>query len=323
MDGSLKFSPVAKVALVTHVYPDTDALICLWALSQLAVVDGGRVAIEFVRSGERLPTDIEDDYRKDAFTVLYADTGYDIFDQHGRELKGYSSARLVAEYFGVANDPRFKHAIDLANKADNIRLIDPTSIHFVFRGLARKHTNKDTKEVNWESVRKDAFDLLNELSAQWVDHARQIEEFANNKNKFFDRNNFGVSVCILDGAPKQREAAFAQGADVVCFSRYVKPPGGGKRKPYYVVQVNRNADISLRETIGRIRAAEAKKRGFDVSGQDLTTLGRVEGIPGWFLHDSQRILACGTNTHPLEDHEFSMLTHDDLLEVFGWVKFNK
>ena len=298
-----------KRVFVTHHYPDTDAWLCLWLMYSELLTSNGDARIAFVRSGERLTNEEFNQYKKEGYWVEYVDTGLGTFDQHGKNLATSSSFELLVTKLKLHTRSDIAILVALANATDNVEKVDQTSIHYFFKSLPAAYRDKKTRDIDWGSVWEIVQITLDSMTAQWRAHAERAAKFDASCIKIASS---GKKVAILFGKPSQREVAFEFGADVVCFTQPVK---GGFN---FVAQVSRDAraqEISLAPAIAEIRKAEAEQRGVVVNGFDYTAVGKVSGIPGWHLHDSLKMLSCGTRSHPLGPQEMSQLKLEAIAEL--------
>mgnify|MGYP003393423995 CR=1 FL=1 len=290
---------------VTHEYPDTDAWVCLWILRTFVAKDFDKVEIVFVRAGEVLPPEGE----SDGTSIIHADTGKGEYDQHGKPYTRTSSAAILAEKLGIAEEPGVKEFVELATATDNVERVSPTSIHYFFKGLPYQKRGED-KQIDWTAIQERVFEVLDTLDS-WRSRCEENKrQFKEGGGKLLRLAN-GLTLGLLAFKPHLRQAAYDSGADVVLWTQ-----AKGKKGFWVGVQVNSDTRLSLRIVAAVIRAAELRARGFDVPPIDeLTYVGQKEPISGWFLHDSERFIACGSRSHPLEDHEFTKLSIDHLVEI--------
>lgn len=293
--------------IVVHHYPDTDAYACAWAAARL-LAKNAQHEIVFVRSGEELPAEEHGDCQ-----VIHLDTGKGPFDQHEKELARASSFQLFAQKHGLLEDPGIKLILELTLKADNVERIDPTSIHFILKGLAYHYRDPGNNEVDWDSALTAAFIMLDILYSQAREQARAVED-VKKFVKFHDLPN-GLKVADLMFHPRLRQAAFDQGADVVVWMGRPEAKAN-KGKLYPGVQVHRDVDLKLDCVVAELRREEAKKRNIATKGHDLFAIGTNPVFGKWFLHDSHKLVACGTRSHELlEEKEFTTLSPGKIVQV--------
>lgn len=289
--------------LVTHYYPDSDAICCLWAAAKFIAKDAEHTLC-FVPAGDKLPADDAEGYR-----VLEMDTGKGELDQHEKRLKRASSFALFCEKYGLSDDPGIVPILEMSRKADNVEDMSRTELHFVFRGLAYHYTDKN-KEVDWQAVCDYAFIALDILYSQGRQRAKSTQELSSIMHRYELPN--GVVLATVWWRPALRDAAFESGADVVMFTQNIDR----KANLFYVgIQTNRKSRVTLETVISGIRLAEAQKREVETAGHDLRAIGIDPHFGGWFMHDSLKLVACGTRGHPLEGDEFTKLTPQEILGV--------
>lgn len=282
--------------LVGHKWPDTDVWLCLW-LAKKFVRKTEKAEIIFVRSGETLPG-----FNGDP-SVLHFDTGGGSYDQHGKGLKRTSSAMLLAERLEVQDDPGLKALLVLTIAVDNVEEISPTNLHYVVEGLPRIHRGADN-QPDWALVQKTVFDMFDIVYGQETGRQRSRADVSK-FGKFHILPN-DLRYAEILGQPRLRDAAFQEGADVVLWTQ--RRNGG-----FYVgVQVNRRSRVILSSVAASLRRAEGKARGTSVEG-DLTFVG--QGGTSWFLHDSLKLVLCGSKTHELTEDEFTRLTVQQICQT--------
>ncbi|HEX8994157.1 MAG TPA: hypothetical protein VF803_02795 [Candidatus Paceibacterota bacterium] len=277
--------------LVVHQHPDTDAILCLWAVQRFALPKGADYQIVFVNAGDGLS-----EAEKIGYNVIEMDTGRGELDQHGRHLKRGSSFKLVCQKYGISHDPALTPLIELADATDNVEKISLTDVHYLFKGRRSKCKTED----HWGAFVYLAFNDLDTLYDQYSAWARADREFG--KNGDIKTLGNGIKISFILGRPNLRDAAYRAGADVVVWSE--SRPGD---KYHIGIQTSRDSTVSLRSLARSIRIAEAQMRGIDIAGLDLGA-SDVPKIPGWRLHESGNLLTCGTKGHPLEGDQFSKLS---------------
>ncbi|MBA3789124.1 hypothetical protein H0X32_01865 [Patescibacteria group bacterium] len=285
---------------VIHQYPDTDAWACLWAALRFVSKDAVS-EIMFVPSGERLDPEYTDGYR-----VLYMDTGGGDCDQHGKMLERASSFQLMAEKYGFARDPGIVDILELTRATDNVERISRTDIHYYFKGLPYHLTDCKSREVDWEAAADRVFEVLNVIYSQGKMRARAKKLFQYDGRIQHLKN--GLQLAIILQKPNLREEAFERGADVVVWTQ--KHDDG---KFYVGIQVNRRTNLYLGDVMHAIRMAEAEKRAAVITGSEARELHTIPSIPGWFFHDSGKLIVCGSRSHDLEPHEFTLLEPHEIL----------
>jgi hypothetical protein len=301
-----------KRVVVTHIRPDTDAWLCIWAVSKYMLLqdDESELKIEFVRAGEQMPPKAMQAYVRQGYSVLHVDTGLGRFDQHGKELGRTSSFAMLATALDIQHEPDIVHLLELANATDSAEALDPTSIHFLFKSLPSYYYDMTTKESDWGKVLDVVTTVLDSMAGQWRAHAKSKAKF---DPSVIQKTASGKNIAVLPGKASQREAAFGAGADIVLFTEPQKAGGS-----YIMVQAHRNAeavDVRLNKAIAELRRREIERRGQTVNDHDYTAIGHVEGAPGWYLHDSGKLFACGTRAHPLSPHEMTRLKVAEIVAV--------
>jgi hypothetical protein len=295
--------------LVTHERPDTDAYLCLWAAARFVVKTNDFIAA-FVRAGEQLtPEDME------GFRVLHMDTGLGDLDQHGKQLGRTSSFELFCKAHGLMEDGALEPLIELSRATDNVEEVSPTDIHYVFKGLAYHYTDPATKETDWSGATTFAFTILDILYGQAKNNRNAVEDFKR-LGKMITLDN-GLKVASIFHQPRLRNAAYQAGADVVVWTEDQK--GAFKGKFQVGIQTNRNSSVTIRSVISGIRIAEATRRGLgyeQTKDHDFTAIGKDDLFGSWYLHDSEKLIVCGSRAHPLEsDQEFTRLNPNEILKI--------
>ncbi len=284
--------------LVGHIWPDTDAWLCLW-IAKKFVPKTAKAEIVFVRSGESLPGSDDDP------SVLHFDTGGGEYDQHGKSSRRTSSAMLLAQHLELQDDPGLGALLELTVMVDNVEQIAPTNLHYIIEGLPRIHRGADN-QIDWVAAQRAVFDMFDIVYGQETGRQEsrdRLEEFAG-----FHTLPNGLRYTELLWCPNLREAAFERGADVVLWTQH-------KKSGFWVgVQVNRRSGVLLSSVVASLRKAEVAKRGIAAEG-DLARVGQ-EGT-NWFLHDSRRLVLCGSRTHELTDEEFTRLTFQQVCQAVG------
>ena len=288
--------------LVGHMWPDTDAWLCLW-IARKFIPRTANAEIVFVNAGESL-SGFEDDP-----SVLHFDTGGGPFDQHGKGLKRTSSAMLLACHLKIQNDPGLKALLNLTVMVDNVEKLSPTNLHYIIEGLPRIHRGTDNLP-DWAAVQKTVFDMFSIVYGQETGRQRSRNDLENHAG-FYTLPN-GIRFTELSGHPGLRAAAFERGADVVLWTQ-------PKKRGFYVgVQVNRRSKVVLTGVAENLRRAEAAARELAVEDQNFNYIGREENgnpVRNWFLHDSLKLVLCGSRTWELTDEEFTRLNVRQICET--------
>jgi hypothetical protein len=289
--------------LVTHKYPDTDAWACLWAAAKFLVPQECERQLVFARAGEMLTPE-----NSVGFTVLYMDTGGGDCDQHGKLLARGSSFQLLAEKYDFASDPGILPILELTLATDNVEFVSPTSIHYFFKGLPFHFKDPKSNEVDWEAISDRVFEVLDIIYGQALLRAESAEKFSREGRNYRLSNRLRVSSVWWN--PGLREAAFDQNSDVVMWTE-----GRGKKRFDVGIQVSRRSAVVLTKVVGAIRLAEGAKRGlaFDPAGAE--SFGTISTVPGWFLHDSGKLILCGSRSHRLERYEHTQLSPHEILGI--------
>lgn len=283
--------------LVGHRFPDDDVWFCLWLFLKF-VLKTEEVRIVFVNAGETLPGSEGDP------SVFHFDTGAGEYDQHASD--GHkSSAAILIEKLGL-NDQGLKPLLDMVNTVDTAGKVPFTSIHFAIEGYARKFWSKD-KGPDWQKVQERVFELFDIIYNQ---ETRRIQS-RENLPKYVKWVNLvnGVKVADCGDHPEIREAAFDAGAMVVIWTQ----PKWAKLF-YTGIQVNTANELRLHTVAEALRYAEARERGIDVRGKNLSYLGRGEPVDTWFLHNSLKLILNGSKTWTLKNGEFTRLSRGQIVE---------
>lgn len=298
--------------VVIHDHPQgVDELVSAWAALRLLGRNRPDAKLAFVRAGESLP-----DEERAGFEVVHIDTGRGEFDQHNRpELGRTSSFELFAKHYGLDQDPGIKSLLELTIMADNVEVIDPTSIHYLFKSRVKRFTDPATKETDWSTYIEACFGDLDDLYEFYLCKAKahaQLEKalFHPKAAQARELEN-GIRVYYLGFSPNLREAAFERGADVVVTC--VKKGEGF----YPLIQSSRGSGLKLCGANFALRYAEAKAREIPTKGLDLW---RNEKDPrlgaAWFLHQSDKFLCCGSRSHELESpDEFTKLNPGQIMST--------
>lgn len=291
--------------VITHHYPDTDSFACAWAAVRRVVKDDP-YELCFVPAGNALSPEEAEGYR-----VLTMDTGKGELDQHEKRLVKTSSFKLFCDKYGLADDPCIKPILELTVQTDNVEKVDYTSIHYVLKGLAYNYRDPVTKEVDWQAVMDFAFIMFDILYGQGVERAKSEKDFKA-LGKVHELRN-GVKIGQIWHNPRLRDAAFNDGCDVVVWTQDLR---GDRKGCFHVgIQCNRNSRFNLDAVMSGLRIAEAGKRSVATNGHDLRAVGNNPAFGGWFLHDSRKLIACGTRGHELEKDECTKLAPFEIMGV--------
>lgn len=304
-DLSRKVSRKFRV-LVGHINPDEDVWLGFWIAERFGLCEES-VEYRFVPAGTALPGSANDP------TVMHVDTGGGEFDQHGRSLEMACSAGLLAKKLGITEDPGLKAILEWVTIVDNAAAkLPPTHVHFQVTALPRQRScQNESGETDWMKVKERVYEIFDNIYNQEVSRIRaelDLPRFALWKAVSQEGGRQTIKVCFLFERPYLREAAYQKGADVVVWTTR-----NDKKGRYYVgVQVSRDSVVRLSRTAALLRFGEARKRGVELSPQDLTYIGQKEPLLGWFLHDSLKLVLCGSPKAPLQDHEYTLLSPQEI-----------
>lgn len=294
--------------LVTHMHPDTDAHVCIWAATRFLAGKDAEITYHFVRSGESLS---ENEMK--GFRVLHMDTGLGELDQHGMDYTRTSSFELMCRKYGWLDDEALRPILELTIATDNVEKVDPTSIHYVMKGLHYHFWDKGSKESDWNQVTAVAFLMLDVLYGQWKQNIKSSEDLA--KFAKFNKLRGGVRFTTMVRRPQLRVAAFENGADVVMWTKMLdyKNPAAGFEVG---IQSNPPSQVTLQYVMSDIRHAEAAKRGLALENVEFLEVGKdASRFGGWYLHGSLNLIVCGSRTHPLEDGEQTLLSPQEIINI--------
>ena len=299
------------VLVVTHEHPDTDAWLCVWLLME-HYAERPDIQLSFVRAGERLP---DNDEHGKTHEVIHVDTGGGKYDQHGKGMGRFASSfQLVAEDLDKLEDPAVQKLLPLSKAADAATGdIDPTSIHYFFTALpfscsCKQGGNKNKYgHTDWGVVLDHVLFALETMANKWRHDAKAAEKFK--RLARIEELTNGVRFCPLNNQPGLRKHAYTQGANVTAWTA---PQKGGF---YPAVQVGDKSKLDLSPVVAALRAEEARVRHIDTTGLDLSSVGKLSEIPGWFLHDTRRLVGCGTRTHPLSLEEMTKIKASRFFEI--------
>ncbi len=292
--------------LVGHINPDEDVWLGFWLSERFGLCEK-EVEYRFVPAGTALPGSANDP------TVLHVDTGGGEFDQHGRSLKMACSAGLLAAKLGIKDDPGLKAILEWVTIGDNAAAkLPPTHVHFQTTALSRqKSCQNENGETDWMKVKERVYEIFDTIYNQETNRFRaevDLPRFASWKAVVRGDGLKPIKVCSLFERPHLREAAYERGADVVIWTTR-----NDKEGRYYVgVQVSRDSDVKLTKAAALLRFGESKKRGLGLDHRELAYIGQKEPVRGWFLHDSLKLILCGSTRAPLQDHEYTQLTPDEI-----------
>ncbi len=285
--------------VVIHDYPQgVDELVSAWAAMRVLGHNRPAVNLTFVRAGENLPTE-----ECAGCEVIHIDTGRGEFDQHGHpEHSRTSSFELFAKHYKLDQDPGITPLLELTIKADNIEDIDPTSVHYLFKSRVKRYRNPETKEVDWKSYVQVCFEDLDDIYKFHSNKARAKAEFEcalqANECQIKDLGN-GLRVYWTGFMPNLREAAFDHGADVVVMM------AKADRSFHPLIQCSRKSRVKLCRVNFDLRQEEVKARNISPKGINFweEKVDPALGGAHWFLHHSNKLLCCGSRSHPLDSPE--------------------
>ncbi|HSX57985.1 MAG TPA: hypothetical protein VLE47_01800 [Candidatus Saccharimonadales bacterium] len=309
-DLSHKFGGIKVHTLVGHTRPDLDVLLGFY-LAECFGLCTPDVRYEFVRSGETLAGSAANP------RILHIDTGRGEYDTHGKALGETCSAELLAKKLGVNTLPGIAELLAWVNEFDAGRQADfpPTDLFHHVKRIPNRNTVDGV--TNWEKVVEQTYECF--------DSVRESAKSAHlNQQAFPDTTGFhvtadGLVVWMLGKQPYLKDAAFKAGVDVVVWTQpvnshyYVGIAVNALRKCASEVDLERR-NISLRAVVELLRLAEANGRGLRVSDADLVGYDSAK-VPGWFLHDSERLVLCGSGTHPLDKDECTKLSAEQIFKI--------
>lgn len=301
-DLSARLGGVKFKTLVGHINPDEDVWLGFWLAERFGLCEKD-IRYEFVPAG----TALAGSENKPA--VLHVDTGGGEYDQHGKSLGRTCSAALLAAKLGLTQDPGLKIILEWVTAVDNAEKLPPTHVHFLVVGLAHQRSCLGAdKQVDWMKVKDrvyEIFDMIYALETRRETSRRQLSQHAS-----WSALANGVKIALIFARPNLREAAFEQGADVVIWTQ---PKNG---KGFYVgIQVNRESEIQLTVVATLLRYVESRKRGLHLPVEDFNYIGQRPPVRGWFLHDSLKLILCGSPKAPLAENEFTKLLPSEIFQV--------
>lgn len=295
--------------LVVHRHPDDDAFACQWGAVRRLIGKGVKYELAFIPTQNgKLPDEECVGYR-----VLYMDTGGGPLDQHDKGLKRVSSFQLMCKHYGWDDDRALWPIIDLTVATDNVEVVDRMSVHYVLSGLASYHRDHTSKTIDWITCCERAFEMFDILYGQEQGRLKGVADYKKFGKHYTLPNQMNVATVLWN--PHAREAAYAGGADAVMWTVQKK------RNRFLVgIQLNRNTaqkvEGGMQSLIAGLRIAEAKKRGTETEGHDLRAHRADKNIFGaWYLHDSKRLILCGSRSAPLEPSDYTVLTPEEILSV--------
>ena len=284
--------------LVTHKYPDDDALLCLW-IAKNFIPNTREAKIIFVNAGTIIPG-TEDDP-----SVLYFDTGFGQYDNHAKGLKRSCSAKLLVEKLNLPKDNGLKPLIDLAVSADNIDPMPIRDIHYIIAGYPQKFRASGNGEIDWEKVQERVFELFDIVYGQ--EKGRNESRIRFQKIGRTTKLPNGIKVASILNNPSCRETAFEEGAAVVIWTQH-------KGKGFYTgIAVNRKYPILLDNVVANLRFQENKIRSIDGSEENLRCAGKRNEDDPWFLYDNKKLILNGSRSFTPNEEQFTKLVPDTII----------
>lgn len=292
--------------IYVHERPDMDAFLCLF-LAQTYIPQARSAKISFLKKGYPCPH---------TPNSISFDVGGGPFDHHGimggRET---CAAILLAKALGIESSSELTALLVLALDADQANEISDTSIHLQLQALNRKYKYPEPETAEWDALCEGVFEMFENVRAHGERRGRKRAEFksylAKSRMQIWEKVG-DIQTCLLINHTDLRDAAFASGADVVIWTTL------NEGKLVAGVQVNRNSRdrVKLRRVAEKLRQAEARIRGIDVSGRNLTYSGKMPPDPVWYLDDSGYFLLgrCENGT-PTPTDGYTRLKPWDIVEA--------
>jgi hypothetical protein len=283
--------------VVTHNRPHLDEIMALWLIYAFGakILPGADTAkILFDGKGgelwqDRSPADLE----KEGFVLLGVGGGR--FDEHPgadvRRKHGKCCAELVAEFLGVHLDPNLRHLMKYVRETD----LGPDSSHFALAGLVKKahaaYPNDPIAVITHTMFYLEA-EYRNQLAfsraLEWVKTEARIEEFEVQGGR-------GTLVMVVGQTDLENFGAAARyyhkDAAIV-----VQRTSSGNTQIY----TNAKTGMNLRGVVVRLRQAEQKAAGQDVSA-DVELLGRegkIPDVPEWYYQPGAEFVLNGSLSCP-------------------------
>ena len=282
-------------AIVTHPFPDLDALLCIYLLRRY----GGQVfpGVEDCELRFMSPQSVEDAGGPEALErqgLLVVDLGGGRFDNHPRRDRPGSghlqsaAAELLAEHLDVRNLPELRKVLAFGSRQDlkgqSIRSRDPidhaVALPAIINGLNQLHPGQG------ELVYRDAEPVLDAIvcvERAWFQALDDADEAI--------RTEVGDTTVLTMESTSSAAARAGRynGADLLLV-RYL-PEG------FMACTMRREGCLKNMRLDGlarRFRQAEVDARGVALDGGG----GDVGMVGGWFLHQSFRILNKGSHKAP-------------------------
>lgn len=289
---------------VGHENPDIDVTASFW-LADNAGLGMPNHRYIYVPAGTALPGSERDP------GVIHFDTGGGPFDQHGKSLARTCSTALLAEKLGLTRAPGLQEILEWVTIFDNdLAYFPPTHIHHVVAALPRQPSCKDGDgfTTDWDKVRLRTYELLDGFFRQEKGRQLAREEFPR----------------LAKSVPLQNGLVVFTYPRRYFFSELAQEGGGdlgiqfhdqGDGRFYVGIKVFRGKQVNLTGVAVLLRHAEAQRRGYSdlrAENGDLDYLGNRPPLNGWFLHDSRRIVSCGSLKRGLQDSEYTQLTTEEI-----------
>ncbi len=282
-------------AIVTHPFPDLDALLCIYLLRRYGARDFpgcDTCELRFMS-----PMAVEEAGGPEALEeqgLLVVDLGGGRFDNHPRRDRPGSgnldaaAAELLAEHLGVRNLPELRKVLAFGSRQDlkgqSIRSRDPidhaVALPAIINGFNQLHPGQG------ERVYHDAepvFDAIVAVERAWFQALDDADDAI--------RSEVGDATVLTmeSSSSAAARAGRYNGADLLLV-RYL-PEG------FVACTMRREGCLKAMRLDGlasRFRQAEVDARGLTMDGG----AGDVGMVGGWFLHQSYRILNKGSHKAP-------------------------
>jgi hypothetical protein len=300
--ANLSTIPAKFSMILGHVQPDFDWLLCYFILwTYVLQVKKAQVLL--------VPKGYKGDSTEDQ---LVFDVGGGRFDHHGK-IGGREtcSAIMLAEALGLQNSPEMKPLLELALDVDQANKLPVTSIALQVNKLGRKYNHPAPGTPEWNEYIERVFEIFENIRSHEENRSRKRAQFADPRNSY--RQQVGdLRVVILLNRTDLRDAAFESGADVIIWTN------NKGEYPTAGVQVNRDSrdKVKLGMVADSLRRAEARARGIDVRGQNLTHNGKLPPDPAWYLDDGgHMILSRCEKGQPTPEDQSSILKPWDIVDA--------
>lgn len=234
--------------IVTHVRPDTDALVAVWILTRFGRCRDYELA--FVPVGNRLA----------GARVIHVDTGGKEFDHHQTSDHTCAAKLAYESVFPDGDEPAVKAIVEYALKSDWYLLPKDDAAAFdlnaIIQGLNRTHPNEPVY------VAETGFTILDAICENL--RMRLVAESEYNKGYTF-QSTFGSAFAVESGLPHIRDLAHQRGAKVVVF---VDPDFG-----YRGYKANSRSGVDFSNLFERVRSIEPDADWFLHSSKELLLCG--------------------------------------------------